>query len=347
MNDWEQKPGFFSHNRLATGTRMIPPTLRETSPQAKRVIWALDPFASHESFITHTASLLASLQLAEWGTDIYPVYVLSEESFAERGFSDALRPALKPMARKALHEIVDEVGFLRLRKPTVLVERSASRVRCAKKLLRFARRIHAHSIAIGSQPRGGLSRLLAGHFSEALIENSSLPLFLSGPQMHPTRSKPRAVVFPTDFSAASEKALTDVLALAQSLKAEIHLFHKTVHLIDPLLQSGVSMLGGGWISAEAFLHDRTDDHVQDTARWIREAQIAGVPLRYMSENFHEPTSEAILKYLQALDGSSMIVAIAAQSGPLASALLGSVTRDLIRHSPCPIFLVPRARTASV
>lgn len=326
--------------------------VRNISIDSKPIIWAFDAFLDHYDVHIRTAQILEKLFPL---SPILPVYILSEESFSDRGLSGSLRPALKPMAQKTMNQLLKDISLhhahqpqttLRqkshLKKPRVLVEASASRLACAKRLLRFAERIHASRIVFASNGNRGLSRLFNGSFSENIIDNSRLPMLVCGPKLARLDQRPDVIVFPTDFSIACQSAFDSVLELAHHYNAEVHLFHRTIHVLDSVIQTGVHMLGGGWVSVEAYMNQPAEDHEQEIADALKKARTFGVRASYIQENFREPTSHAIVQYADTLKSNSVLLAMVSQTGAMASALLGSVTRDVIRMSPWPVYLVPKA-----
>jgi nucleotide-binding universal stress UspA family protein len=327
------------------------PPLRTAKPESSRsgldgllldrvpIVWAIDAFPDQAELQLKTA---AALQKIFPLNPIHPIYVLSEESFTERGFTGFLKPALKPMAFKAVLQLISQVRFLNFRKPRILIESSASRAACARKLLRYTKKIGAGVIALSSHGRHGFSRFFVSSFSNAVMDSTSLPLLFTGPNAERLHAKPKVIVYPTDFSPACEQASDSILELAHWMGAEIHLFHKIIHDLDPITQSGVNMLGGGWVSVEAYLQQEANDHEAEARSWIQRARARNVQTRFISENFREPISEAIVEYVSALDEPPALIAMVPQTGPLASAFLGSVTREVIRLSPCPVYIAPRA-----
>lgn len=196
-------------------------------------------------------------------------------------------------------------------------------------------------IALGTHARRGLSRFFTGSFSEAVLNASKIPVIMTGPEISEAQRPPNAVVFPTDFSPLNRFAFVEAVELAKKFSAEIHLFHKSVHQIDPIVQSGVHMLGGGWVSVEAYLSQPAESHEKEVKDWIRFAQSSGVTSRFNSENFREPTSEAIVEYARRIDSLHPWIAMVLQTGPVASWLLGSITRDVLRTSPYTVYVASR------
>lgn len=307
------------------------------------IVWAMDAFPDHADLQMRTSVILQKLFPL---SPIYPVYVLSEESFTDHAVRSNMRASLKPLASSALSALLADVRFLDLKKPRVLIESSASRPTCAKRLLRFAERIGAGLIAISSHGRKGISKFIVGSFSEAVLDHARLPVLINGPKTLQPSRKPSAILFPTDFSESCRLAYPKVLELCQRFGAELHIFHKVVHPMDPIVQSGVHMLGGGWVSVEAYFNQPANDHHEDAEAWIRQAESFGVRARFAPENFREPISEAIVEYENKFSSASPLIVMVSQAGPFASALFGSVTREVIRLSSCPVYLVPRTDTGT-
>ncbi len=318
--------------------------------QSTPVIWAIDAFPSDLEMQLKTA---AALQRVFPSTPIHPVYVLSEDFFMDRGYSPYLRPALKPMAFKAVLRILSETNLVHVKKPRILIEPTSSKAACARRLVRYARKLGAVGIAVGSHARRGLSRFFNGSFSEEIMNSSETPLLIAGPHADEKGERrdeqsrflgegPKTIVFPTDFSPACAQAYDQLLTIAMRTGAEIHLFHKQTYAVDPYVQGSMHMLGSGWVSIDALTTDIPEDNSREINAWTQAAADSGVPIRLVNENFREPTSEAIVEYVRSLNDASVLLAMVSQTGPVASALLGSITRDVIRMSTCPIYLVPRA-----
>ena len=305
------------------------------------VVWAIDAFPDQLGLHAKTASVLREMFPQ---SEIHPVYVLSEEAFTDRGFTAFLKPALKPMALKAINSLLEETQCFDFRKPRVLTEASASRTACARKLLRYTKKIGAGHIVLGSHARRSLSRFLVGSFSEEILDHSPVPIIIAGPQTQLISAPPTAVIFATDFTPSCASGFTQILNLAASLNADLHLFHKgdpdDIEL-EPVNTIGMDMFGSGWVSLESYIDQHTSDYRYDADECVRRAEELGVTTRLILQNFREPTAEAIVEYARNLDDPSALIAMVSQTGPVASAFLGSVTRDVIRTSPFPVYLAPR------
>jgi hypothetical protein len=278
------------------------------------VIWALDAFS--KDFATHARTAFA-IRAHAAESAIHPVYVLSDEVFLNRGYSSFLRAALKPRAHKNLiaimeHELMIEIRRSgALRSPRVLIETSADASLCTKKLLRYAKGIGAQLVAIGANGRSSLSRWLTGSFAETLMRESPLPLLVTGPlQMNGLKSA-KAIVLTTDFAAKDQSAFIKLLQMARARGLSVHLF--------PL---------------------RRDVPLIEANAWLDLADQLGVTAKLTTETFRDPTAAALIEYANGLEAASTLFVFL--SDPRLSSNQGwlpaSLTHDLIRKSPCPLYI---------
>jgi nucleotide-binding universal stress UspA family protein len=300
-----------------------PPTFR------KSVVWAVDPFAHDDELQSKT---LAAVQCSFPESPIYPVFVLSEETFRAHGSTAFLRPALKPLALKALEGMIEENHAINVRQPRVLVEPTASHTACARKLMRFSELVGASSIAISSHAKSSLSRFFSGSFHDEMLSFSEIPLFITGPEIRTDLGAPTVVVYPTDFSKGAAQSLDQVLLICKRLGADLHLFHTGERHIDPVLQSGVHVLGGGWVSLETFWTSDTDPFQEEELAWVEYANSFGVKTKFVTDKTIPTAARTVLEYLNELKTAPPLLAVA-------GGLLGGLTKDMIRRSPCPVYVV--------
>ena len=312
------------------------------------VVWALDAFSHDYKLMAKTAeAIIALAPLAP----IHPVYVLNEESFEGRGFTSFLKPALKTMAFKSLRDLLSHEAFDSVRRhsaiqtPRVILESSSSLDQSVSKLMRYAKRMGAQMIALGTHASSPVSRYFTTRFSDVIMREHSVPTLITGPRQSDISAQPKVIIFPTDFSEACRDVLQDVIELARASGAELHFFHKNLHPIDAFVQTGVHMLGGGWVSVESYFQQIPDEFEQEAEQWLSVAEHAGVKACLIRENDPESTADAIVDYARSLDPLSPMLAMALQATPLSAFLLGSVTRDVIRNSPYPVYLPARIAQA--
>jgi nucleotide-binding universal stress UspA family protein len=306
------------------------------------VIWAVDPFDQSEQLVASAVSALRNFSFLGWR--IQPVYVLTPNQlnlttdFVEyASFSVAL--AYKPAAQKALQELLSHISLPGVLPGEVLALDTPSSQASAEALSRFALNLNAKAIVTSSHARSGLGRFLLGSFSETLLYKSEVPVLVVHPhsENHVTRSI-RNIFFPTDFGPASETKFREAVSLAKTFDAKLTLFHSVPHPLEPVLQSGVYLLGGGWMPIQNYLGNEVEKgkrRAQAWARWAKSQKKVDVETRIHVDG--GSVADLILRIVKE-DGFDLI-AMAAQSGPIALSLLGSVTRQVVRHSSCPVWVL--------
>ena len=272
------------------------------------VIWALDAFS--EDFESQARTVNA-IRTHRPDCDIQPVYLLSEQSFSERGYSCFLRAALKPRAYHNLVALLENEGLAEvrasgaLRSPRVIVEATSEVSVCVGKLLRYANRSQSRLIAIGTHARSALARFFRASFAETLIHESSLPLLVSGPRQRHVLDSPKALLIPTDFKPCDRGAFAELVRLAQERDLTLHLIHKIPATLE-------------------------------TNHWIKLAAESRTDLILSTQNDRTPFCEGLLDYANQLSGADPVIAIL--NARCGVGLPVRLTRDLIRLSPYPLLM---------
>ncbi len=96
-------------------------------------------------------------------------------------------------------------------------------------------REHIDLAVVGTHAKTGLRKLVLGSVAEDLFRHASCPVLTVGPHSwtsDPESVRLRHILFPTDFSADSARALPLALAIAADFGAAITLLHVIEHLDD-------------------------------------------------------------------------------------------------------------------
>jgi nucleotide-binding universal stress UspA family protein len=313
------------------------------------IIWAVDPFEQSDQLVASAVSALRNFSFLGWS--IQPVYVLTPNQlnlasdFVEyASFSVAL--AYKPAAKKALQELLSHVSLPGILPGEVLALDSPSSQASAEALSKFAQKLKAKVIFTSSHARSGLGRFLLGSFSETLLYKSEVPVLVVHPHLAHQESgvthSIRNIFFPTDFGPNSEMMFREAVQLAKIFDAKLTLFHSVPHPIEPVLQSGVYLLGGGWMPIQNYLGNEVEKskrRAQAWARWAKSQKKVEVESRIHVDG--GSVADLILSIVKNQDFD--LIAMAAQSGPVALALLGSVTRQVVRHASCPVWVLRESK----
>lgn len=184
-------------------------------------------------------------------------------------------------------------------------------------------------------PRARLTERLAewaiGSFAETLIERSRVPVIALQPVEPPARTPlvVKEMLFATDFSRESQLAFGPALGFARKLGLPLVLYH--------CLEPPTPILDYAYSPYLVYASERRQEraHLQATA-WLARAAGAGVRARAHFEEGEVSVAESVA---QAARVRSSLIALAARSNPAVSALLGSVTRKLVRLATSPLWVL--------
>lgn len=296
------------------------------------ILWALDPF--DPTFETSKLSRDTEELSSTFDAPIEIVYVLSRKSLNWTGeFSRGWIRKYEPMTQDALEKIAD--GLKLHPHVTVLpVAQKSNLTVDVKKLLDYAKKVKARAVVVNTHGRKGLERWYLGSFAETALLHSKIPLIMLSPKAD-WRDVKRILV-PTDFSNESFRSLKKMARELKNLKAEIVLFHKLPDAIEPIIQMGAHMAGGGWVSIYQYMENESSEREKDAKEWQSWLTENGISSRFEIEEKPGPIVESILTKAREYD--CQLIAVQSHAGPVASTFIGSVARQLVRQSDRPVWV---------
>lgn len=182
---------------------------------------------------------------------------------------------------------------------------------------------HIDLIVTGTRGRRGLAKLVMGSISEEIVRLSPLPVLTVHPEAGQTGlHELRTILYPTDFSADSIRAMAYALSLAQEFQAAVIFLHVApVTSQDPEVRNRL----------HAFFSDQLRQIVpQETRSWSQQQLVV---------EFGDP-SEAILRCADTYK-ADLIVMGTRGAGSLASAAthFGSTAYRVISQARAPVLSV--------
>lgn len=308
----------------------------DQSPGSKKVVWAVDAFEEIDAPQIHVAEIIRRFQ-RQWQAVIQPVHILSPaELNLSAEFVGPWVGQYLPAAEQSLGRMIGELGLQRIESPEIVTQATASTWKATDALVEYAERAGAELILVSTHGRTGMSRLLLGSFAESLLLRSTVPVVVVGPHLREDADFGE-ILFPTDFGEHAKEIFKRVVSLAQSLGARITLYHAIPRPVQPVYQSGVYLLGSPWIPVHDYYNRELARHQRHIDSWTEWANRQGVQTDSVIDTETTQVSESILKLAHARRAGW--IAMAAQNGPIASAILGSVTRKVVRGAECPVWVV--------
>lgn len=300
-------------------------------PRTRGKIWvmAVDPFSQTD---LQPLWNLAKPLSDRAGARMQAAYVLAPASMNWTGeFNGHWMKKYQPIAEEKLREKLPAEGIER----TVILCKESGLRASANALIQYANKQKADCIVIATHARSGLERIALGSFAETVILTSKIPVLVVNPE-HKLPNSVRRILVPTDLSRGSQKFLSAVVDYAKSLEAEIVLFHKQDDPLDPIVQQGVYALGGGWMSTQSYMDTAMEEKTKEIEKIETMIRKRNVTVSHIFDSSPGGLIESIDRAAQ--DTGSDMVSVLTKSGSWSATLLGSVARELVRHSSVPILV---------
>jgi len=297
-----------------------------------KIVWPVDLFTDGDPLQRTTAKAIRALTRRVRAVEIQPVYLYGSYAIdltgQERGkvsaffYESAARKFAKLIKGVQLKGLLP-VKLMGLPYPTM--RESTGEV------LAFARRWKANLIVVGTHSRTGAKRWLMGSFSETLSLHSEIPLIVVNPyQENPSVRK---ILFPTDFSQASHNVLGLVMDWAKIWRSSITVFHRVPTDTNPGIESAFGTYG----VFQDFFSERLGIARKEGKAWLARLKERGISARLIiDQKSRGSVAEAITQTAKKMGG---LIAIAGQGGAVSSVLLGSITRQVLRESLIPVWIV--------
>lgn len=204
-------------------------------------------------------------------------------------------------------------------------------------LLDVAQEHGARLLVLGSSTAGVLGRIAFGSVAERLLHSSPLPVVL-GPRGFRCRPGARVRRVTTAFGATegSDELVLAVAGVAARAAADLRIASFAVRPRTPLTA------GIGSRAEDAVAQEWAADAVRAQRGVL--AQVERLPRRPSTIEAavgHGPDWSAALEGIGWTDGDLLAVG-SSTAGPLERVFLGSRSSRIVRHSPVPVVVVPRA-----
>jgi nucleotide-binding universal stress UspA family protein len=320
----------------------------QSTSTMKKVIWSIDAFEEKDELQAKAARVLSVFQNKTFA-QIEPVFVLAATDLNwPADYSTEWMSEFQENLRKHLEEVLLTVGFPQVLTPKIIVEPLTSTSASIDSLLDYALSEHADLIIVSSHGRKGLDRFFLGSFAETLLLHSHIPVLVVGGKVN-VESQMSHILFPTEFGDRSREAFRRVINVAKQMKASVQIFHAVPMPSRLVLDTGYypAMYGvdGEIVGFEDFMQVQAEHQGRRAQAWAQWAESEGVPCGFKVDASGESVEDMICAEAKA-SGADLII-LEGHSGPLKVALLGSVTRNVVRAALCPVLVYPRLTLSKV
>jgi nucleotide-binding universal stress UspA family protein len=315
--------------------------MKKTRREQNTICWAVNPFEDSNQHHSHALNVLVPIAKA-LNAKIHPVCYASplevymgpslaaglNQVKLKSVLSEAIDKKLKKLVSPSDRDLVSPIHL-------IVPAKGANPDTVAKisGIDRYAQLIGAKFTAVHSHGKTGLKKFFLGSFAEAAISTSKLPTLLINPASQPQK-KIHNIIFPSDFSAESQKSLKLANTLATQMKASLTITHcLRIPELPELLSDKISKA-----QLMSDLHLLKADLEKRAARFLAQCKQKKVSAQFdlieVRPNVHP--ADAIARLAAAKDSS--IIIMAAKSGTLRANILGSLSRKISKIATCPILI---------
>jgi len=291
----------------------------------RKLIWAFDAMESLD--LQKNALLTLEALSRKVDARIEPVYILGGPyAQAIEGPPGELEKAFLALAEKNMSALVHDTVVENMSQGKVLANRGGTTSSNVTRLLDYAKEVGADAILVATHARRGLSRLFMGSFAETLALRSPIPILTVNPQAK-VRETISKVMLPTTFKSRYRETFERIVAFCREFEAELILYYKE----PPMTGYDQS------IEVYRFLKSESAGRAKVAEGWRSWAHDQGVRASVILD--HEPGSVSSCIEEFAAGHDVDLIAMATQADNISAALMGSLSRQVVRLAPCPVWVM--------
>ena len=193
-------------------------------------------------------------------------------------------------------------------------------------LIKGAAERDADLLLVGNRQQRSMERLLLGHTVARVLRKAPLPVCVVKWVLP---AQPRVVLIATDFSAASQAALAESVALARGWNAHLVLLHILEPLAEPYFWPADPSLAAVYLA-------EPEDLEPEWQQLIGQLPLTGISWEKLA--IKGQAASAIVATAHERSADVIMVGTHGRSG-VAHALLGSVAEQVVRQADCAVISV--------
>ncbi|APT85699.1 universal stress protein [Corynebacterium aquilae] len=187
----------------------------------------------------------------------------------------------------------------------------------------------AAMIAMGSRGLGGLSGMVMGSVSAAVVSHASCPVVVVREDTATADSTTAPIVVGVDGSEVSDKAVEFAFAEAQARNVPLRAVHTWMDMQVQASLAGLSAAQEEW------------DVVEEEQHKLLAERLAGYQSEYPGVEVEKVITRdrPVRALADAAQGAQLLVVGSHGRGGFRGMLLGSTSRALLQSAPCPLVVV--------
>jgi nucleotide-binding universal stress UspA family protein len=296
---------------------LYPTDFGESAEEALRYAAMLASQYDAELIMMHVVSLFSD------GPSTAEEQISEMEQYAEK-FADQLHQ----QAEEIIDRTIEDESHKHLKMKKLIVRGFSPN----QEVIRVTEEEDIDLVVMGTYGRGGVSHMLFGSTAEQVVRTASCPVLTVRHHAPHTFDfqRIRSILFPTDFSEYSKKALPYALSFAESYGADLHVLHVFEQRIHPAFYI---MDKSTPFDLDRGLRDRAldalDESVYDDLR---------DKINFKCEVASGKPFVEIINYARDKEIDLIVIATHGLTG-LEYMVIGSTTERVVRKAPCPVLSI--------
>lgn len=232
------------------------------------------------------------------------------------------------LQRETLHKI-DEARAIALEvAPDLMIGHAVAEGSPIDMLLEMSR--ESGMIVMGSRGLGGLSGMVLGSVSGAVVSHASCPVVVVREDNNVTEdNKYGPVVVGIDGSGVSRRAAEMAFAEAQARGAELVAVHTWIDSQVQAPGAGFTVPDERWEAAHREKSELLENYLRDLGASYPDVKVSKLVTR----------DRPVRALTEAAEGAQLLVTGSHGRGGFKGMLLGSTSRALLQSAPCPMMVV--------
>lgn len=192
----------------------------------------------------------------------------------------------------------------------------------------------ADLIVVGTHHRGLIQQFMIRSAAEEVVRRATSPVLVVHEQDEPPAARPERLLVPVDLSDHSLATLRYAVSLAELYGARL----EVLHVVEPMPLLGTFP---GAMTAEDIIPTVRRGMQVTLQKLLDQVKPGRVTL-----DVHVADGQAAAQIIAEADRQHSIMVVIGKQGhsSIARFLMGSVTERVIRHSSCPVLVVPSRAT---
>ena len=300
-----------------------------------KVAWAFDPYSDMADTWLATLDFVEKVRGTNKEWVVYPMYVLGQEMV--HWVSNVTPPQLElvqPKVEEYMRLQVSSLQRSELAAPRVIISEGFNSRNDIEAFNKELQQLQPDFVVMNTHQRKGLTRLFMGSFTENFLLKSQFPTLILPPDMKGS-AKLTKTLLPSSFADKEKEFYTDFVSGKMGFASDVILYSKVFHPIDAFATSTATVLGGSWVSIEAFSQEVITHRLKKGEQWAAEAP-QGVTVKVRVDDKPQDFADSLLQV--AKEEGAELIALPSFTGKAEAIFLGSNAREVIRQSSLPVLV---------